>query len=132
MMIVSVLLFAVTSGPAAVWRAWPPTVPPPEWFVPRVEDDPETVLAMGFPLPLSCADEFSLQLVPGISDKLARSILDARERIQAARGNGEATTKALEHAHGVGPAKARSLATILLLDGPCPSSEPRYESFGIE
>jgi hypothetical protein len=83
----------------------------PSWLLPPSYDDPEGRLAMGYKLPLQCADVWSLELLKGISDTLAFEIVAKRFEIaRSVRSEGE--LNALQHAHGIGGKPRASFSPI--------------------
>jgi hypothetical protein len=94
----------------------------PSWLLPPSYDDPEGRLAMGYKLPLQCADVWSLELLKGISDTLAFEIMAKRFEIaRSVRSEGE--INALQHAHGIGEKTASKLLPYLDLTERCEVSE---------
>lgn len=85
----------------------------------RDRSDSESLLASGVLLPLQAADLYSLELLPGISDRMAHEILAVRDAIlRQARGLPcETRYRALELAHGIGEKRALSLSHHLQLTG---------------
>lgn len=90
-------------------------------FTPPPHSDPEGRLAMGYPLPLACADPWSLELIKGISDTLAFELIEKRREILAAAAR-EPATSSLKRAHGVGDKVAPKLLRYLSLTERCQDS----------
>ena len=84
----------------------------------RALTDSESRLAMGAKIPLRTADQFDLELIPGISSKLSTNILKRRDEIlKYARGKKPSDhAKALEKAHGIGEKSAQKLYRYLDLE----------------
>lgn len=95
---------------------------PAGWLQPRIDADAETLLAFGAQIPLACADMSDLELIPGVSDKLAQELLDKRERI-IAHARDHSPHVALQIAHGVGVRKAEVLSSLLSLEDACHQGE---------
>jgi hypothetical protein len=100
----------------------PPPPIEPSWFIPPPHDDPEGRLAMGFKLPLSCADVWSLELLKGVSDTLAFELVAKRYEIMRAALN-ESPAAALGKARGIGDTTAAKLLKYLDLTERCEISE---------
>ena len=83
--------------------------------------DPEGRLAMGYQLPLACANAWSLELIKGISDTLAFELIEKRREILAAATR-EPSISALKRAHGVGDKVAPKLLRYLSLTERCQDS----------
>jgi hypothetical protein len=81
--------------------------------------DVESVFAVGGRVPLSCIDVSTLELIRGVSDKLAFSIIDARAQIFEAASRGVSDERALQRARGVGEAIAATLRGYITLSGSC-------------
>lgn len=121
MILISWLIFALHLAhgkleilPRPLFTAKPtPTVLPN-----RLGNDPESRLAMGERLDLSEADQFSLELIPGIGSGLAHNLLTAR-----AQGTFECRTRhklhGLQRAKGIGAARATQLERWLEIPA-CP------------
>jgi hypothetical protein len=92
------------------------------WFNPPPHDDPEGRLAMGFKLPLSCADVWSLELLKGVSDTLAFEMVAKRYEIMRAALT-ESPAEALGKARGIGDTTAAKLLRYLDLTERCELSE---------
>jgi hypothetical protein len=95
---------------------------PATWLVPKIDADAETLLAFGARIPLACADMSDLELIPGVSDKLAIELLQKREQI-IAHARDSSPHEALQLAHGVGQHKAEVLASLLSLEDSCHQGE---------
>lgn len=89
--------------------------------------DPESLLASGQKLAFQCADMWTLELIPGISDTLATELLKERSSILRAARH-EAPEVALQRARGVGSAKGRELSRFISLESACSESE-LFEDF---
>jgi ERCC4-type nuclease len=89
--------------------------------------DPESALACGKKISLSCADLSSLELIPGVSGATARNLLDTRTLILSVAKTGSPIL-ALEHARGVGKKTAIKLAQFISLD-PDRTCAPEYRPF---
>jgi hypothetical protein len=63
-----------------------------------------------------------LELIPGVSDNLAKELLDKRDRIIAHARNHSAK-EALQLARGVGVHKAEVLSSLLSLENACHQGE---------
>jgi hypothetical protein len=75
--------------------------------------DPESTLAVRERLSLACADPVSLELISGISDRLAFELAHNRARIVKSAQDGLGSEAALQLARGVGAATARKLLGYL-------------------
>ena len=82
-------------------------------------DDPESLLAAGQRLPLSCVDVYALELISGISDGVANGLLIARSRITTAVQSGLSERTALQFAKGVGPQNSEKLLRFIRVLGEC-------------
>jgi hypothetical protein len=89
--------------------------------------DAESLLASGQGLPLMCADISTLELIPGVSDKLAVEILQRRESIRNATRD-RPFEDSLQLARGIGEKNASRVTRYLSLEGTCESAE-RYSLF---
>ena len=91
--------------------------PQPEFDLPRIFDGDsfESTLALNQPLKVDQVGIFELELISGISDTLANNILRKRADMLslAATLLTEEKHAALELVHGIGPAKAKTLAKNL-------------------
>lgn len=114
-----VLIFAIRAAYVVFER---PSRIPAEWLQPRIDADAETLLAFGAQIPLACADMSDLELIPGVSDNLARELLDKRDRI-IAHARAHSTHDALQLARGVGAHKAEVLSSLLSLQDACHQGE---------
>ncbi len=84
----------------------------------QAPSDPESLLARGRPLPLRCVAPVDLELIPGITDRLARELVEAAPRLDAlAKRHGDVL--ALQSVKGIGPERSASLAELLSLQGTC-------------
>jgi hypothetical protein len=92
--------------------------------------DPESQFAMGHHIPLACADLPTLELIPGVSDTLASSIMIMRPEILYHAAQGESFLTSWELAHGVGPASARRLDNFFNLSGTCPTLDSSLSRVG--
>lgn len=115
---------------AAVAARIPSLIPsretiPTAWLEPPAYDDPEGRLAMGFKMPLECADMWSLELLKGVSDTLALELIDKRYEIMRASFT-TSDVDAIKRAHGVGDKTATKLLEYLDLQERCHINEP-YE-----
>ena len=84
--------------------------------------DAESLLASGQPLPLTCADRSSLELIPSISDKTASELLERRRDILRASRE-RSLEESLQLARGIGEKTAPRLARYLTLTGPCEGAD---------
>jgi hypothetical protein len=101
------------------------------WLYPAVDADAETLLAFGARIPLACADIADLELIPGISDRLALELLENRARI-IAHAESTSEREALQLAHGVADRTADKLASFISLEDSCHQGDtyrppPPYE-----
>jgi DNA uptake protein ComE-like DNA-binding protein len=87
--------------------------------------DPESLLASGHPLPLSCADLSSLELLPGISDKTGTELLEKRDSIIRAE-RFTSLEESFQLARGVGSKTAARLVRYLSANGDCDYAERYY------
>lgn len=78
---------------------------------------------MGYPLPLACANVWSLELIKGISDTLALELIDKRREIVAAATR-EAPHSALQRAHGIGDKVANKLLRYISVTERCHDESP--------
>lgn len=97
----------------------PHQVLPIEWLLPASTADPESLLALGYPLSLHCVDLFSLELISGVSDKTGMALIQNKDEILRSISSGIPITKALQSTRGVGPAFATKLAHYLDGIAPC-------------
>jgi hypothetical protein len=95
---------------------------PAEWLSPKIDADAETLLAFGAQIPLACADMSDLELIPGVSDNLAKELLDKRDKI-IAHARDSSPHEALQLARGVGERKAEVLSALLSLEDACYQGE---------
>jgi hypothetical protein len=98
---------------------------PPEWLQEPPATDPESRLAMGTKLPLACADISSLELLKGVSDKLATELINSRSSILE-KARTSSPFEALQLAHGIGSRTSLSLLRYLEVGEKCKGSDP-YE-----
>ena len=79
--------------------------------------DSESLLAQGLRIDFWKATVYDLELIPRISDKLARRILLGRVEMRAAARvlSEEDKAKALELARGIGPKSSRTISRFLRL-----------------
>ncbi len=100
---------------------------PLSWFVPPSGASSESLFARGVPQPLACADAFDLQLIPGISEKIATRIIDRRASILK---NAHSTNdpEALRQVFGIGESKARTFSRYLSFEARCDDAvaSPRW------
>jgi len=98
--------------------------PQAEWFTPSPSIDAESRLAMGLKLPILCADLAALELISGVSDRLASDLLLNRFKMRASlQGHGKqglSEQQALELTHGVGPKTSAKLIQFISIAEPCP------------
>jgi hypothetical protein len=90
--------------------------------------DPESLLATGQKMPLACADVASLELISGVSDRMALGLIEQYPRIATSIREGASAETALQLAHGVGPATAKKLLHYLDVSTPCTSNQS-FEPF---
>jgi hypothetical protein len=85
--------------------------------------DPETVFALGLRLPLGCTDQWAIELIPKLSNRVAQAVIKNRTEIikDAARKTPEEALKAI---YGVGDATAQQLIRYLKLSDNCFNIEP--------
>lgn len=99
--------------------------PQAEWFTPSPSINAESRLAMGLKLPILCADLVALELISGVSDRLASDLLTNRFKMRAAlQGGGKpglSEQQALELTHGVGPKTSAKLIQFISIAEPCPN-----------
>jgi hypothetical protein len=81
--------------------------------------DPESILAAREKLHLTCSDPSSLELISGISDRLAFELIDKRDEIVRSAQTGVRDEIALLRARGVGAATAKKLLQYLSLSTNC-------------
>lgn len=101
--------------------------PPRSTITFRTASDPESTLALGKKIPLSCLDLSSLELIPGVSGAVARNLLDKRPSILSISKT-ESPILALQYAHGVGEKTSIRLAQFLSLE-PDTTCAPEYLPF---
>lgn len=77
---------------------------------------------MGLKLPLACADLWSLELLKGVSDRLALELIENRSAIIKAAADGS-DLNAIQQAHGVGEKTAAQLLEYLDLTERCQVKE---------
>lgn len=77
--------------------------------------DPESLLAMGRPIPLSSSEVGDLLLIPGLGDTLAMRISSQKAEILAVASTLEERDAytALEVVHGLGPKQSKKLSQYL-------------------
>lgn len=92
--------------------------------------DPESQFAMGHHIPLACADLSTLELIPGVSDTLASSIMLMRPEILDHAARGASPRTSWELAHGVGPASAGRLDIFFTLQSRCPALDSSLSHVG--
>ena len=81
--------------------------------------DAESLIARMETVPLACASLLDLELIPGVTDRVASSLIERREwMLSNAALIGEQAV--LEHVHGVGPALAHTLLSFISLRHGCP------------
>ena len=90
--------------------------------------DPESLLATGQKLPLACADVASLELISGVSDRLALELIESYPKMHKAVAGGVSEEIALKLAHGVGESKAKTLAHFISISESC-TQNIRFERF---
>jgi len=92
--------------------ARPPAAPAVEVARLLREGDAESLIALGQPIPLSRASIFDLELISGVSDRMASRILEKKGEIltQATILPPERKWLALTLVHGIGPKNGRKLA----------------------
>ena len=95
-----------------------------------IPTDAESELAAGGRIPLGCADISSLELIPGISDTIAISLLEKREAIQLAFRK-TSIESSLQIARGIGPKNASKIARYLDGERQCVQGES-YHFFSPE
>lgn len=80
--------------------------------------DPESLLSQGEKLPLRCVSAVDLELIPGVTERLAERLLEAARRLEThARKYG--TGSALQEVKGIGPKTGQSLSRLLTFEGEC-------------
>lgn len=89
--------------------------------------DAESLLASGQPISLICADTYSLELIPGISDRTAAEIQHQRYLILDASRD-RPFEESLKLARGIGDKTASRIARYLSESGGCEANE-RYAPF---
>jgi hypothetical protein len=94
---------------------------------PTSASDPESTLACGKKILLSCADLSSLELIPGVSGATARNLLEKRALILSVAKT-ESPIIALQYARGVGKKNSINLATFISLE-PDRKCTPEYRPF---
>jgi hypothetical protein len=94
----------------------------PAWLLPPSHDDPEGRLAMGYRLPIECANVWSLELIKGFSDTLAMELLDKRFEIMRAALD-EPHLDALRRARGIGDKTAELFLRYLDLTERCTTTD---------
>lgn len=83
--------------------------------------DAESFFAAGLQLPIGCARVTDLELISGISDTIARTLLRSREEDRSSSSM-PAFRERLLSVKGVGPKLADSLLSFLSPISPCPES----------
>jgi|688.fasta_scaffold21971_7 hypothetical protein len=84
----------------------------------RSHTDAESLLAQGRLLPLLCSNANDLELLPGVTDRVAGELLASADTL--ARLTPElAPQDALLHVHGIGPKRAAFFAEHLDLSASC-------------
>ncbi len=116
-------LLVVVLGLQAAWTILRWEQPIPEaWLSPPINSNAETLLAFGAQIPLACADISDLELIPGVSDKLALELLKNRDRIISHAEN-TSVHEALELAHGIADRTAQKLSSFISLADSCHQGE---------
>jgi len=117
-----------------VTRAAPWSFHPISWLqsthVNPTPTDAESELATGDRIPLGCADISSLELIPGISDTIAISLIEKREEIQHSFEK-TSLESSLQIARGIGPKNASKIARYLDVERPCTQADS-YRLFSPE
>jgi len=98
---------------------------PSGWLQEPPAADAETRLAIGSKLPLACADMSSLELLKGVSDRLASELIRNRTSILE-KSKTSSPSEALRLAHGIGSQTSLRLSRYLELGGECEDKYP-YE-----
>lgn len=81
-------------------------------------NDAESLLAQGRPLSLLCSSAQDLELLLGVTDRVASELLrEAESLVRLAPVIGEEA--AFERVHGIGPKRAAFFATHLSLNNSC-------------
>ena len=83
------------------------------------DSDPESRLAQGMRVSLHCIDVATLEMLNGVSDKLAFGLVDKRGNLLTMRQHGISEMQALQTVHGVGAVKAKELTRYIRVDGSC-------------
>ena len=86
---------------------------------PIVNLDAEGRLAAREKLALACADMSGLELISGVSDRLASELVNERKRIVSQAQADLSHEEAMQLAHGVGAATAKKLLKYLSLSESC-------------
>ena len=79
----------------------------------------ESHFARGLPFPLSCATVTDLELLRGITDRLAHNMIQNRAQV-ASTAKIHGATSALTAIRGIGHATAQNLQQYLSVDAACP------------
>ncbi len=98
-----------------ILRALIPEPPPKNAVVRAAVDEAEDIFAYGHRISLKNATMYELELIPGVSDTLAKNILEDREKIikKAITLPPKDRHTALELAHGIGVKTAKKLDRYL-------------------
>jgi len=83
--------------------------------------DAESHFAAGLPFPLACADIIDVELIPGVSDRLATELLASRTGVATAAAR-LPSAEALQLVRGVGPSLGHALSRYLSMEPQCPPS----------
>ena len=78
----------------------------------------ESFYARGLPFPLACADEFDLDLIPGISSALAQRLLNERASLLGSLDIRERMLR-LETIKGIGPKTVSIIGKYISLERVC-------------
>jgi hypothetical protein len=84
-------------------------------------NDAESCFAKGGTFPLACADMIDVELLPGISDRLAAELLASRQDVSEA-AQFMTSSEALQKVRGIGPSLGATLSAYLSTEESCPES----------
>ncbi|NDC38484.1 MAG: hypothetical protein EBZ48_10585 [Proteobacteria bacterium] len=113
-----ILLLSVIIAAFSLGAAGYGAIEPPALGVEMVcaREDAETLLVCGRPLRLSVVDRVELELIPGITERMAEQVLANQATLLNQRQQGPSKEQVFVSLHGIGPKRARTLARFLALD----------------
>jgi hypothetical protein len=115
----------ITIWAASRLRSISANQPPSARAILMTAHDPETVFALGLKLPLGCTDQWAIELIPKLSNRVAHKVIENKAEIirDADRKNPQ---EALKSIFGLGDATAQQLLRYLTLTDNCVNREPDH------